>query len=193
MNSRARGFRRSERRHINIWLLIAGVLILAMILAACCSTILKWFGRKEIEKIEIVLTGVDAVIKPPLELSIEFTCELRNGNPTWVDMTAMDYCVEMNDAKVQCGKYPDGDAKVRVAAGDKVEARVKVFPTAGSAQKVLETILHSPGVPTARVVGTAHIKSPVGTLDFEFQTRPIKFELRRGSIRVELPGFEGNR
>jgi LEA14-like dessication related protein len=186
------GVQQSTRRGKGRWpfVVLALVCVVGVAILACGTCATQWFGQKQVDRIDIALVEVGAVLNPPFDMSLEFTAELTNANPTWVDVDRIDYCLEVNDSAVHCGLYPESGQRLRIVADDKSEASLKLKPTLESVRKLLESAGRGNGLPEARLTGRATVSSPVGSLEFDFKTQPIRFDIRRVGIKVELPTGE---
>jgi len=174
-------------------LLAVSIVLFLVALTMGCIHLVDCYVQKELEKLKIVLTGVTAEVKLPAQGLLVFTVELENANSAWVDLVETDYCVTINGTKIHCGKHPDGRGKAaRVTAEDTAEIDVPVKPTPGNTLKLLKAVISKPGLPKARLEGTARIKSPLGELEYEYKTKPIEFKLKKIGLKVdfELPGLK---
>lgn len=167
--------------------MLALVCVLGVAILACGTCVTQWFGQKQVDRIDISLVEVGAVLMPPFDMNLEFTAEMTNANSTWVDVEKVDYCLEVNGNPVHCGVYPESGQRLRLVAEDKSQASVKVKPTMETVRKLLESAGRGNGMPEAKLTGRAAVSSPVGSLEFDFKTKPIRFDIRRVGIKVELP------
>jgi len=133
-----------------------------------------------LEKVEITLVGVKAVVQPPGQVVLDLTCEIANANSSWVDVERVEYCVMVGSFSVRCGVYPSDDTPQRVRANGVIETRIRVVPKPDDVPKLIAILLESGGrQPEAYLTGTAVVKSPIGRLSSDFKTGPIQVAIRK--------------
>ena len=176
-------------RPIKHKLLIAALCLafLALLILGCVHFIDR-YAETQIQKLDIVMTGVEAEFSITSGAVLKVTAELRNTNTAWVDLIKTDYCLTVNGVKVHCGRHPKKGAKVRIVAENTTEVAVTIKPGTGNSLKLLEAVASRVGLPKARLEGTAWIESPVGNLEFPFKTKEITFELKKIGLKIDLSG-----
>ena len=168
------------------WILVA-VLTVVLALAVVGYLWLGWFVSKEIERVRIVLVGVEAEISRGQDLRVLLSCELLNANPEWVKLVTADYCVEVNGEEILCSTFPDAGEAILIQANGTAEAQVVVKPTPMTGVRLLGAVAKVFGLPAMKLVGTARlVESPIGNLEFPFETRRIEFELKHVGVRFDL-------
>ena len=169
-------------------LLATTILTVLVLFALGCMHLIDCYAEKQIQELQIVMTGVEAEISTSAGALLKVTAEFRNTNTAWVDLVKTEYCLMVNDIQVHCGRHPRKGAKVRVVADDTTETSVTIRPGPDNSLKLLEAIAARIGLPKARLEGTAWIESPLGNLEFPFKTKEIAFEIKKIGIKIDFSG-----
>lgn len=170
--------------------LVMGGLLLSTVLFLGVAFVLL-FGKgclsQRLNDIEISVVQADAVLKLPVNLTIDVTCELENANSSWVKIESIDYCVYIGTHEFRCDEQKGDDGSMKIGSNGKIETTFKVTPRPADAVMVVDAILSRRWPSEVHVEGRAILDSPVGRLKSDFKTKPVKFELRRVGFSVEAP------
>lgn len=152
-------------------------------LALGCRQCARSYALRQMQALRITLKSVDVelrTLRPPM---LHFTARLDNVNTRWVDLVRADGCLWINGVKMRCQRFPEPGVKVRILGRDAVEIRISIVPGPEDIARALAAGTRGGLNPKAILKGTAKVESPVGDIEFPFETGPLDLDLQRLGVQ----------